>query len=404
MSVDERDLEVGSATRVGSAGCLGVLVLLAAAVPATVAVAALIGVGLARQMPGVPAVAGGLVLVLLPVLGLASLLAPAGRRAGAVGGSAWFWSLTVLLVFPFYFPGERTDAVRAGLSHLTSPIGADAPQLVDVGLRLVALLGSEPERLAGAKPVLVEEEPAVEATARTERADEEPRGDVVIPYQGEGEIMRVAVFFDGPRYGEEFQMIFDTGATYTTLDRASLEQLELEISRDAPHATLRTANGEVDAPLVLVDAVWLGDAVVEWVTIAVCDLCASEGISGLLGLNVSRQFKVGLDHSAREIQLQAREDAEDRKLDIAQWLDLSSHVRRWQDGSVEVEVVGRNLAPVAIRDVAAQIDCPGGRFEVLLERIPAEETASVEMSLPRNTDCSEYVLELESASWESDRF
>ena len=92
--------------------------------------------------------------------------------------------------------------------------------------------------------------------------------------------MRVAAFFDGPRYGEEFQMIFDTGATYTTLDRASLEQLELEISRHAPHATLRTANGEVDAPLVLVDAVWLGDAVVEWVTVAVCDLCAGEGVSG----------------------------------------------------------------------------------------------------------------------------
>ena len=224
------------------------------------------------------------------------------------------------------------------------------------------------------------------------------------PYEGEGEVMRIAAFFDGPRYGEEFQMIFDTGATYTTLDSASLEQLELEVSPRAPHATLRTANGEVDAPLILVDAVWLGDAVVEWVTVAVCDLCAADGVSGLLGLNVSRQFKVGLDHSVREIRLQERKDAGDRKVDIAQWLDLSSHVRRWQDGRVEVEVTGRNLAPIGMRDTAAVIDCPGGRFEVLLGRIPASDRASVEMSLPRNTDCSEYALELHSATWESNRF
>ena len=387
-------------------GCLGVLLGITAVPIVLLCIGALTGIGLARNLASFPAVAAALALVVLPILGLASLIR-AGSRLAELGGAAWFWSLAVLLTIPFYFPGERTPAARAGLGLLVSPIGdAGREQVLTFGNTLVDLLGAEPEptRFAGELPGAAAEAARAADDARRVRELREAQGEVVIPYQGRGESMQVAAFFDGPRYGEEFSMIFDTGATYTTLNHAALELLEIEVPRDAPIAVLRTANGEIEAPLVLVDAVWLGDAVVEWVTVAVCEPCASEGVAGLLGLNVSGQFQVALDHDHRQIELGALDRRENRKLDVVQWLTLKSRLLRWRDGRLEVEVTGENRADVRIRQFSAQIDCPGGRFEVVVEGLPGGETVSRKMALPRGTDCSEYTLDLREATWERRRF
>jgi len=226
----------------------------------------------------------------------------------------------------------------------------------------------------------------------------------VIGYEGRGETLQVKAFVDGPRYGEEFSMIFDTGATYTTLNREALEVLEIEVPRDAPVAKLRTASGEIEAPLVLVDAVWLGDAVVEWVTIAVCEPCATEEVVGLLGLNVSSQFQVALDHDHRQIELRALDREEDRRLDVARWLELRSRLLSWGDGRLEVEVEGENRSRVAIREFAAEINCPDGRFEVIVDGVDGGEKASRKMALPRGIDCSQYTLDLRRAAWQLNRF
>lgn len=388
------------------AGCLGVLLAGTAAPIAVLAIGTLTGIGLARNLASFPALAAAVALVVLPVCGLASLIG-AGSRLTELGGSAWLWCLGVLLTLPFYFPGERTAATRAGLELVASPLGDAAQiQVRSVGTALVDLLGAEPEPTPLADPLPGAAAEAARAAADARRARElrEAQGDVVISYEGRGESMKIAAFFDGPRYGEEFPMIFDTGATYTTLNREALGQLEIEIPRDAPLAILRTANGEIEAPLVLVDAVWLGDAVVEWVTVAVCEPCASDGVSGLLGLNVSGQFQVALDHDHRHIELGALDRPENRKLDVAQWLRLRSRLLRWQDGRLEVEVTGENRASIGIRELAAQIDCPGGRFEVAIDGVPGRETVSRKMALPRGTDCSEYTLDLREATWERNRF
>jgi hypothetical protein len=320
------------------------------------------------------------------------------------GGSAWFWSLAVLLALPFYFPGERSDAAGAGLRFLVEPIPeASRGVILTLGDGMIGLLGTEPERLPEAVALPSDPEPA---DAGVPRESDRPRleGEVVVPYDGDGQIMRVPVFFDGPRYGDEFPLIFDTGATYTTLDRTALELLEVDVPESAPVATLRTANGEIEAPLVLLDAVWLGDAAVEWVTVAVCDLCAGEDVSGLLGLNVSGQFQVGLDHTGHEIRLTGREGEENRRLDIVQWVRLSSRIRRWQDGRVEVEVTLRNRARVPISEAIARVDCRDESFEVGLYEIPAAGVESSRMALPHETDCSDYQLELTRAKWQLDRF
>lgn len=384
--------------------------LLASSLPiVALAVSVLTGLGLVRNLASLPAVVGGLALIVLPVLGLRVLVSGSSRWPAAIGGSAWLWSLVILLSMPFYFPGERAEAGRVGVRYLASALGENARgPVAAVADQMLRLLGSEPESLPKAAPLsLAEAEAEAEAAVRTrreERVHSASAGEVVVSYEGDGQIMRIPVFLDGPRYGDEFSMIFDTGATYTTLNREALELLEVEVPADAPMAVLRTANGEIEAPLVLLDAAWLGDAAVEWVTVAVCDPCAADDVFGLLGLNVSGQFQIALDHEARAIRLTAPEGTAERRLDVAQWVRLSSRIRRWRDGRVEVEVILDNSAHVEISEATALVTCVTERFEVPLEAIPAHDTKSSRMSLPRETDCSEYTLELASAKWRLDRF
>ncbi len=384
----------------GGGRLLGGFFLLAGLPVAALAIAATTGLGLDRNLPGFAAVAGGLAMVVLPALGLASLIGT-GSRLNEVAGCVWFWSLVVLLALPFYFPGERAGAARGGLDYLAGPLEVSSRErVVEVGARMIELLGSEPEHtpLAGALPAKPSRPPEELARARS------IGGKVVVPYEGEGQSLEVTAFFDGPRYGEEFSMIFDTGATYTTLSREALDQLEVPVPRDAPIAVLQTANGEIEAPLVLVDAVWIGDAVVEWVTVAVCESCVSEGVQGLLGLNVTGQFQVSLDHDQRRIELAPLTGDENRKLDVAQWLQLRSRLLHWQDGRLELEVTGENRSDVAVGSVTTEVKCPGGRFEVIVDRVPPRALSSRKVALPRGTDCSEYALSLRRATWASDRF
>lgn len=387
-------------------GCVGLLLALTAIPIVVLAVGVVTGLGLTRNLASLPATVAGLALVLLPIIGIATLIG-VGSRIAELGGAAWFWSLVVLLGLPFYFPGERAPAARSGVALLASPAGSETREgLVAFADRSITLLGEEPEptTFADALPGADAEAAQAADAARRARAQREARGDVVIPYEGRGETMEVSVFVDGPRYGEEFSMIFDTGATYTTLNRKALGLLEIEVSKDAPVAKLRTASGEIEAPLVLVDAVWLGDAVVEWVTVAVCEPCATEEVAGLLGLNVSSQFQVALDHDHHQIELRSLDRAKDRKLDVARWLELRSRLLSWEDGRLEVEIEGENRSRVGIREFSAEIDCPGGRFEVVVDGVAGGQTASRSMALPRGTDCSRYTLDLRRAAWELDRF
>ena len=187
-------------------------------------------------------------------------------------------------------------------------------------------------------------------------------------------------------------------------ERKALENLIAQRQEEERRLARFEVYDEIEAPLVMVDAIWLGDAVVEWVTVAVCEPCATDEVSGLLGLNVSGQFQVALDHDHHQVELSALGSAEDRKLDVSRWLTLGSRILHWQDGRVEVEVTGENTAQVAIREFSVEIACPGGRFEVIVDGLGSGETITRKMALPRGTDCSEYVSELRDATWERSRF
>jgi clan AA aspartic protease (TIGR02281 family) len=400
------DLASGPATTGRSSA--GLLVAMALGSPPTLlAIAAVTGLGLVRGVPAGLALMSGMATTLLPILGLLSV-----TRRGLLSlvVCCWIWPPMLLSGLPLYFPGERSSAVADGLRLLAAPAGDDAANgLGEAGALLLSAFGSDSTPVA-AQPTRSEIALAPDDTRPTPRtAGPEPGGPdervVQIPYEGDERSLRVRVDIDGPTEGERFDMIFDTGATYTTMTRDALQAIGVAIPDDAPIVSLRTANGEIRAPLVLVDAFWLGDAVVEWITVAVCDGCAVPPSIGLLGLNVSKQFRVSLNHDRKRIELRDRRRSADRALDISQWLEIQSRAARSWSGSVALELTGRNQSQHEIESAVIDLDCNGDGFAIQLDHIPPFGESTTRLTLPRGTDCSrKSSIRVSQARWLLNRF
>ena len=161
----------------------------------------------------------------------------ATHRARAFFAATLAWTLAGLAVLPVYFPGERRDAVSAGLSLLMGSAGWE-----DFAERVADSLPEEPELAAPELAQAVEVVPAPLPPAR-DLLDHE----IVLPYEGEGRNLAIPVVFQRGDVELEVLMMLDTGATYTTLPTDVLAKLGLSERPDDPVLRLHTANGERDA-------------------------------------------------------------------------------------------------------------------------------------------------------------
>jgi clan AA aspartic protease (TIGR02281 family) len=363
---------------------LRVLVVLGL-LPMTVSAAVWIGLGLNRQLPAWQVAAVSLLFTTLPVSGIWAIL---GRTRGALAAGAWSWPVLSFLLLPGFFPGEYSSALGTGLATLVAGAG---PEWVDRA-------GRAGEQFA---PMTVESgtPPAPEAKVLTPECPSSVpnRGndEVALPYEGQGHSLAIPVQFGDT----DLSMLFDTGATVTTLDSGTLAKLGVKIPSDAPELKLRTANGERTARLVLVPEVWIGGMRVAPVTVGVCEECADQRVSGLLGLNVSGLFLVTLDTVRKEVVFQQRPGQADRVVDISPWLELSALATIFPDNRVEVEISGTNKSERSISQAEAGIHCGDQHFAGVLENISAGDTVKTKVRLPRGADCSGYTVTLEHAHW-----
>jgi clan AA aspartic protease (TIGR02281 family) len=194
-------------------------------------------------------------------------------------------------------------------------------------------------------------------------------------------------------------MLFDTGATVTTLSEEALARLGVRVPSDAPELKLRTANGERTARLVQVPEVWIGGMRVSPVTVGVCEECADGRVSGLLGLNVSGLFLVTVDSARKEVLFRARAEAPDRVVDIAPWLGLDALATVFPDGRIEVEVTANNRSQHAVSMADVGIHCGEDSFVGSFSDIPALGSSVTRVRLPRRTDCEGYSVSLDHARW-----
>ena len=363
----------------------------------------LVGLGFLRELPVGLVVCVAAAGLLLPVaLGRAAL---SERELGSSLGLLLGPWLGLVLV-PAYFPGERPAALSAGAMVLLTPVGLDAR-----GFPAHALDDLLPAPVEGralpdeATPAIGPEAPPRlalpvpdEVTSLDDVRADLPEEAVVLPYEGSARSLSVPVTLVAGEAELDVWMLFDTGATITTVDRATLRALGVRVPPDAPTLTVRTANGERESQVVLLDGVWIGGFLVEGVSVSVCDECADSKTTGLLGLNVSGGFLVTVDQAREELVLQPRSSAPDRSVDISPWLDIQAQASQWPDGRVEVEITVYNEGRRDIEAAEVQIDC-GERFVATFAGIPADRGVESVVSLPRGAECDTYTVSLGKARW-----
>lgn len=363
-----------------------------------VAFTAVLGLGVLRQGPPVLVSAVAALSVALPVLGLGSLLPDrATGRALALPTVA----LLLLSTFEVYVPEERAPALAAGLGTVLA--GAGFPPAPAVAARLDALLPSFPpgrraveQARAPAPPpaTLARAAPAPLPTPDTGVPDH-----VVLPYEGQGRSLRIPVALEADQT-LEVTMIFDTGATFTTLDPATLRRLGVDVPPDAPTIRVQTAGGERNTALVLLDRVWVGGFAVEGVTVGVCQECSDNESVGLLGLNVSRNFLVTVDQARQELVLTPRpEEERDDTANVQPWVELQATATRYPDGRVEVETELFNDAPRPLAGAEVTVEC-GETWAVAVGPVPAEGSRVATAALPLGQDCARgYAVRLTGGTW-----
>ncbi len=362
------------------------LVLILAIVPAIIAYAAMLGLGLHRHAPAWVISFSATVLVFGPPL-VSAALAWRGR-VPVFALLAGTWSLGILAAMPVYFPGERRQAVVTGMSLVNG--GGSWESVAQV------VAGSLPDEPKVATPEIPEaaEVAKFELPAGPPLAPEQ----IALPYEGAGRRLSLPIVFEQGGKTIEREMMLDTGATYTTLPLDVLRDLGVVPGADDPKIVLHTANGEREAQVVLVETVWLGDLAVHGVAVATCEACASSDTVGLLGLNVTGNFNITIDADRREVLLAPRQE-ENRRLDASPFIDLQASLSRYPGGRMEVEVNLDNRASRDLTAAQAEIRCGERSFSVDLPGVLAKNSETIRRRLPEHEPCERYQVALLSAKW-----
>jgi clan AA aspartic protease (TIGR02281 family) len=366
-----------------------------------------VGAGMLRQGPPVLVAIAAVALVMLPARAIARTGQKDGRPSVvATGTSLLFWSLATLICFPMYFPGERAAALSTGMSAVEPwTYGyVDLGWAKEIDDWLPRVQGREVpseaghEALAKPPPVQASDQPPVRPDPPKTAPMVDENDQVVLPTEGRRGSLRIPVTVEGPRREAEITMIFDTGATLTTLDRATLRKIGIRVPKDAPKMSVHTAAGPRETQVVLVDKVWVGGFEVEGVSIAVCDACVLDDAVGLLGLNVSERFLVTVDGAREELVLSPRAGATNRGSDVAPWVQLAAEATRWPDGRTEVIIEAENTSARWIEQLNVAIQCEETRYAELRGIAPGQ-IGHVEVSISAGTDCEAFQVTIDSAVW-----
>lgn len=138
-------------------------------------------------------------------------------------------------------------------------------------------------------------------TPATPRTLDSAMPPVVVPVQRMGDLLVVSTHVNRAR---EARLILDTGASHTIFSHDLANDLGLLIKPAIGSVILKTAGGPVQAEMVQVDSIRVGDAEVRGSVAAVCALPdIPQGIDGLLGLSFLSRFSVTVDTANNQLHL-----------------------------------------------------------------------------------------------------
>lgn len=138
------------------------------------------------------------------------------------------------------------------------------------------------------------------AAAPAAPAPRSPRGVLRIPFERQGHLMLVEALLNDQLRAP---LLVDTGASGVALPPELVERLGIPIGPDTPRIQVGTANGVIQAPLVVLDSIEVGGARVEGLQAAVTPSLDV----GLLGGAFFNNFVYNVDAAAGVITLRPNE-------------------------------------------------------------------------------------------------
>lgn len=231
-------------------------------------------------------------------------------------------------------------------------------------------------------------------------------GEVRVRFERRGSAVVLPVVLHGPTSHASVKMLFDTGATLTTVDEATLRRLGVFISTSDPTIETHTANGMVRRAVTVIEAVTLGVARLGGgMTVAVCDPCAKGDVVGLLGMNVLRHFKVTLDDEAGQLVLWPRRRASPGGdlADIRPFIRFTAASGSWRGPMLTVTATLHNQSPRPLRYVkVVAVMREGkdvGKVWGELRDVPARGEARLKLEGLSPVKSARFELQLERADW-----
>ena len=297
------------------------------------------------------------VLVTLGVPLALSLWKHAGQPRRTWATLAWMplaWNVGALLLATQFAPEVLVDALRTqdkwvaqgyGDSHtltrVFSAIGHSLADQIDPPEDVVAVAAPPPA--------------PVRAAAATE---------IAVPFSAAGNAILMNVELRGPAGRTELPYLFDTGASFTTVNSDTATSLGLSVPDDAPTLQFNTASGPRESRMVYLPTLRLGETELSGLLVSVCDGCANERTKGLLGLNVMREFFVQMDYQAERMHLIPRQHdgRPNRAYDIGPTVkaDVEGNPAIWL-GRIRWVILVKNRGTQAIERVIPEVQFSDGQ-------------------------------------------
>jgi clan AA aspartic protease (TIGR02281 family) len=106
-----------------------------------------------------------------------------------------------------------------------------------------------------------------------------------------------------PADAESLRLLIDTGASMTILTHDALQRRGLRYQDTGRIQLFSTANGQVRAPIYILESLSVGDWYVQQLEVGILDLGGQAGIDGLLGMNFLSHFRFFIDQNKTVLRL-----------------------------------------------------------------------------------------------------
>jgi len=106
-----------------------------------------------------------------------------------------------------------------------------------------------------------------------------------------------------PADAGSLRLLIDTGASITMVTSAALQQRGLRYRETGRSQLFNTANGQVRAPIIILESLSVGDWYVQQLEVGILDLGGRSDIDGLLGMNFLSHFRFFIDQNESMLRL-----------------------------------------------------------------------------------------------------